>query len=86
MRQVRPVAPTNIKSMLNREVAITIRTVVDETGKVTHAVPAGDSGAVVGRMLGALAAEAARGWRFEPARRNGVAVTSNVELVFRFNR
>lgn len=85
LRQIRPVVPPNVKALITQNIALTVTVVVDDAGKVVSATP-DNAPTVVGRMLSAIATEAARGWRFEPARRNGQPVSSTVALVFRFSR
>jgi protein TonB len=58
--------------------------VVNEQGKVVSATPQSTTG-VIGQMLSGVATDAARAWRFEPARRNGKPISSTVSLVFRFS-
>jgi len=57
---------------------------VDETGKVIRAEPSTGSG-VLETSLGRLAIEAARLWRFQPAREGNRNVPSEVRIQFQFS-
>jgi periplasmic protein TonB len=85
IRQFRPVVPPNMKSMLTQDTTVTVLVTVNDQGKVTAAEAQGTTGSI-GQMLSGIAVDAARAWRFEPARRNGKPVASTVSLVFRFTK
>jgi protein TonB len=84
IRQFRPAVPNNVKAMLTQDTSVTVMVVVNEQGKVVSATPQSTTG-VIGQMLSGVATDAARAWRFEPARRNGKPISSTVSLVFRFS-
>lgn len=70
---------------IQRDVLIRIAVDIDSNGKVTgaHSLDGKD---LLERMLSPYALQAARLWRFYPARRDGVAIASQTILAFQFNR
>lgn len=83
IRAQRPVVPPNVKSAITSDNVVNVRVVIDESGKVTAATVA----SINGRMASSLtryAVQAARAWRFKPARQNGKAVRSDKVLQFLF--
>jgi TonB family protein len=83
IRAERPVVPPEVKSAITSDNVVNVRVVVDESGKVTAATVVSTSG----RMASSLtpyAVQAARAWRFKPARQNGKAVRSDKVLQFLF--
>jgi TonB family protein len=65
---------------LKRDTQIEVRVSIDAAGKVTAVAPVSTENA----YLTGLAVSTARQWRFEPAKRNGRPVASEVKLVFPF--
>jgi len=59
---------------------------VDERGSVTRAELVEKTGPVSWSVAAEPALQAARAWRFEPARRDGRPVPSSALVTFRFNR
>lgn len=82
IRQIRAVLPVNVKALLSQEVQVQVKVSIDETGKVVRAEPLPQKG--IGGFLGVTAANAARLWKFEPARRAGQPVASEAVLQFHF--
>ncbi len=83
LRQVRPIVPANVSSMLKRLVEVQVRVSIDQAGKVVKAEPVG-SAEGVNQYLGTSAANAARLWVFQPARRGNTPVMSELILKFVF--
>ena len=82
-RQINPVVPPHVKAMIRTTTTVGVRVRIDERGRVTAAelvTPA--SG--LASYLGHSALQAARGWSFHPARRNGVGIASESILKFSF--
>jgi TonB family protein len=84
-RQVDPVVPTNVRSLVKSDMAIPVTLTVDEQGRVKSAAAAAQDSSI-GRYLAAQAVEAAKQWRFEPASVNGVPTTSRYVITFRFTK
>lgn len=83
VREARPVVPPGVHGLITTEQLIEVRVDIDSTGKVTWARLVGSKGAVAG-LLSRSALDAVRGYRFRPARRDGVPVPSTFTLTFRF--
>jgi len=83
LRQARPVVPRNLKALISREIPIEVDLSIDETGKVIRAQPLSGAG-VLQTSLGRLAADAARLWKFQPARRGDRNVPSEIRIQFQF--
>jgi TonB family protein len=83
VRQIRPVLPANVKSMLSRRMNVKVRIQVDTTGRVVAAEPLDAEGSL-GRFLGSAAAAAARLWMFEPATSGQQKVPAELTLEFAF--
>jgi hypothetical protein len=82
IRRVRPFVPPNLHMSLKGEtdvVAITVR--VGTKGEIVFTKVENETHA--NALFTALAVEAAREWRFKPARQNGQAVASDFRLYFR---
>lgn len=83
IRQSKPVLPPTVKAMLKRRVDIQIRVNIDASGKVVRAEPvASQTG--LNPYLSTTAANAARLWIFQPARRGDAPVPSEMILQFSF--
>jgi TonB family protein len=65
--------------------SITVRVEIDSGGRVVSADPV-DARTPAQRLVAPAAAEAARSWRFEPARRNEQPVPSEALLKFDIER
>jgi hypothetical protein len=83
LRQVQPVLPPNIRSIVPRRMRVQVRVSIDQNGKIVSAEPV-SAGPAPANLLGTLAANAARLWLFEPARSNSRAVASEVIVNFDF--
>src|SRR5262249_55716071 len=83
VHQIRPELPNNVKSMLQGEVTVQVHVSIDASGRVTKATPIPSTSPIAG-YAGAAAANAARLWRFEPSRKAGQTVPSEMVLEFRF--
>ncbi|HYI93673.1 MAG TPA: hypothetical protein VEX68_09020 [Bryobacteraceae bacterium] len=83
LRQVRPIVPANVSSMLKRRVEVQVRISIDQAGRVVKAEPVG-SAEGMNQYLGTSAANAARLWVFQPARRGNTPVMSELTLKFVF--
>ena len=83
IRAQRPLVPPDVKLAITSDNVVNVRVVIDESGKVTAATVVSTNG----RMASSLtpyAVQAARAWRFKPARQNGKAVRSDKVLQFLF--
>lgn len=83
IREIRPTVPTDLNSSLSEPVSIEVQVEIDTAGKVVSATPIGNLTAVQ-KLLASKAVDAARLWRFEPARKNGDPVESESLLKFDF--
>jgi TonB family protein len=79
-----PVIAAGIRPRIKDTVTIDVRVHIDEHGRVTQAVPAVKPQKGLDAYLAGAAVQAARQWRFEPARENGKAVpgTQTIHFVF----
>ena len=84
-----PVIASGIRPRITGTIAIDVRVRIDEQGRVTSAAPVvtphqGKPHPGLDAYLSASAVQAARLWRFEPARENGTAVpgTQTIHFVF----
>jgi hypothetical protein len=80
-----PVLSPAARSAIRQEVSLRVAVEVDSEGRVTGARPL-DTANPVEKLLAPLAVEAARLWRFSPARRNGAAVASETVVGFQFGK
>ena len=83
IRQVRPVVPANVNAMLKRRVDVQVRVSIDQNGKVVNAEPVVPRGGL-NQYLGTSAANTARLWTFQPARRDNTPIASELLLTFTF--
>jgi TonB family protein len=83
-RQVTPVLANNVKRMLLRDTAISVKLRVDANGDVVSAESATGSGLT--GFLGKAAEEAARSWRFRPATSGGKPLPADYTVTFIFKR
>jgi TonB family protein len=82
--RVPPVVPASIKPRIKGVIPIDVRVHIDTGGRVTAAAPVAKQPSGLHAYLANRAVEAARLWRFEPARENGKAVpgTETIHFVF----
>ena len=83
IREVRPAVPAQLRDLLQGDNVIQVQVHISTSGSVTDA----KLGAVQGPaadVLSKLALNAARDWRFRPAKENGEAVPSDKVLEFLF--
>jgi hypothetical protein len=85
IRKVRPSIPEELHSILPESTSISIRVEIDAAGRVVSATPSGTL-TPTQKLLAPQAVQAARLWRFQPARKNGEAVESESILKFDFER
>lgn len=83
IREISPTVPTDLNSSLSEPISIEVQVEIDTAGKVVSAAPIGNLTAVQ-KLLASRAVDAARLWRFEPARKNGDPVESESLLKFDF--
>jgi TonB family protein len=83
IKQVRPLVAKEVAEIIHREVVVPVHLMIDAKGKViTAEAPASSS--TLERLLGKIAVETARMWRFEPARSGGRAIPASMDLQFKF--
>lgn len=85
VRKVRPSVPDDLHSSLPESTSVVVRVAIDAAGRVVGAASEGSLTATQ-KLLAPHAIEAARLWRFQPARKNGEAVESESLLRFDFER
>jgi hypothetical protein len=84
-RKVMPDVPTNIRHLMVGSTVIDVKINVDANGQVTDAVPSSRTkGSKLGEYLGVRAAQAARLWKFEPAKLDGKNVPAETVVQFKF--
>ncbi len=84
VHEMQPVVSEGIRARIRGQIIIPVTVGISASGRVVSAAPQGNGDAVYG-YLASRAAEAARLWRFEPARsRNGKALASTKTLHFVF--
>lgn len=83
LREIRPTLPFSVASMLKRPTQVQVRVFVDQYGRVTRAEPVIPPGGI-NQYLGASAANAAKLWTFQPARRGDTPLASELVLNFTF--
>jgi hypothetical protein len=84
IHELQPVVPQGIRARIREQIIVPVTVRISASGTVLSAAPQGD-GDTIHRYLASRAAEAARWWRFEPARsRSGTAVPSTKTLHFVF--
>lgn len=79
----RPKLPVNIQATITSDNIVEVRVHIDNSGKVTSATAVTTRGPVATSLEG-YAFEAARRWRFRPARDSGQSVGSDKVLEFLF--
>lgn len=80
------VVSASIRPRIKGKIQINVRVHVDDRGRVTSAEPVEKRRTGLESYLAARAVEAARGWRFEPARENGKAVAGEQTIHFVFGK
>jgi hypothetical protein len=83
IKRVNPALPRPASLAIPRDVSIRVAVQIDREGRVKDARPLNDEDATE-RLLAKNAAQAARRWRFNPARRDGIPIASETVLVFQF--
>ena len=81
--EYRPDVPAALRERMTHDVEIAVKVYVDETGGVFDSIPL-RYGIAVADDLGIFAAESARLWKFEPARRGGAKTPGQTIIRFRF--
>ena len=74
-----------VRRSINGDVVVRVRVNVDAAGKVIGAEPVG-TGSPVAEALADAAISAIKRWQFEPARRGGDKVASDIVLSFTFRK
>lgn len=85
IRRINPTVPAGLRHLIQDPVSIEVRVTIDAEGKVVDAKPVNASGSSQ-KLLSPGVVQAARLWRFEPARKNGQRVGSETTLRFAFER
>lgn len=85
LRKTKPAIPANLRAVIDSMVSVNVKVMIDASGKVVSAAPM-DTTSAAEKLLAPEAVQAARLWRFEPARRNGLPVSSESMLRFDFER
>ena len=83
LTQVQPVISPSMRAMLTHEVHVNVRVSLDETGRIISAKAEDLNGSMVVFFV-APAVEAARHWKFRPARLGARNVPADIVLRFRF--
>jgi Gram-negative bacterial TonB protein C-terminal len=84
---VSPVLSSNVRALIHKRFEVTVTVKVDTSGRVTDAtavVASANSLGVLGDFIRAAAINAARLWRFEPARANQHSVPGTCDIKFEF--
>ncbi len=81
-----PVVAAGIRPRIQSTVTIDVRVQIDVRGRVVSAAPVKKPHAGLDAYLASTAVQAARQWRFEPARENGRAVPGSQTIHFVFER
>ncbi len=85
IRQSAPMVSEKVRQSINGDVAVRVRVNVDAAGKVIGAEQVG-TGSLVAEALADSAITAIKRWQFEPARRGGDKVPSDIVLSFTFRK
>ncbi|MDQ2899059.1 MAG: energy transducer TonB [Acidobacteriota bacterium] len=85
LERVRPKITQGIKSRITRNAVVMVKVNIDATGAVTSAIPITHGDALIA-YLSTRASEAAKHWRFKPARNNGVPGPSSQVIRFVFEK
>ena len=76
--------PRSLKALITREITMEVNLSIDADGKITKA-EASTGGGILQSSLGKLAVEAARLWKFQPARLGNRNVPGEVRIQFHFS-
>jgi len=83
VRQTKPVAPRSLRALISREIVIDVKVSIDETGRITRAEASPGEG-LLQNSLAKLAVEAARLWKFQPAREGNHNKPGEIRIQFQF--
>jgi TonB family protein len=81
--KVMPILPADAKNLRGSGMEVAVQVKIDPEGRVVEATVR-DARTTAANFLGQLAVDAARQWRFEPARRGNRKVYADMILRFRF--
>jgi hypothetical protein len=81
-----PVIAAGIRPRIKGTISIDVRVHIDTRGRVVSAAPVTKPHSGLDRYLAGRAVQAARQWRFEPARENGTAAAGSQILHFVFEK
>jgi TonB family protein len=81
--KVMPVLPADAKNLKGSGMEVAVQVKIDPDGRVIQATVR-DARTTAANFLGKLAVDAARQWRFEPARRGDRKIYGDMVLRFRF--
>ncbi len=81
--KVMPVIPADAKNLKGSGMEVAVQVKIDPDGRVVEATVR-DARTTAANFLGKLAVDAARQWRFEPARRGNRKIYADMVLRFRF--
>ncbi len=81
--KVMPILPADAKNLKGSGMEVAVQVKIDPEGRVVEATVR-EARTTAANFLGKLAVDAARQWRFEPARRGNRKVYSDMVLRFRF--
>ena len=84
VRRVAPHLPSGLRNLGVAGHRVGVKVYIDETGTVVRTEPISKGNALSG-YLSIIAADAARQWRFSPARRGNQNVSSETVLDFDFS-
>jgi len=84
LRSVAPFLPSSLRRLAVDNVRIEVAVHIDATGKVIQAEPLSTGNSLI-EYLSGIAVDAARQWRFSPARRGSQNVLSKTVLRFQFD-
>ncbi len=86
IRRVAPVVPGSVRPHIHGSIPLDVRVKIDAHGRVISAVPVSTPRSGVESLLATRAVYAAKQWRFEPARKDGKAVTGTEIIHFVFDK
>ncbi len=84
--KVPPTIPDSVRSRITGTVVVEVRVRIDSRGRVVSATPLGKRRGGLDSYLAGRAVEAARMWRFDPARENGKPTTGEQTIRFTFTK
>jgi periplasmic protein TonB len=83
IRQTQPIVPGNLRALITRDVLVEVILSIDANGNIEKAQPSSTQG-TLNNSLARLAVDAARLWKFRPARQGDKPVPGEVRIQFRF--